>query len=208
MFQPSYFKQKDTDGMLNFIKNHPLSTLVCPTETGININHIPVVVMRNNNENIIQGHIAKVNSLFREYTPGTKVKAVFTGPQAYISPSWYPSKKMDQKAVPTWNYTAVHVTGIMKFHSDPEWLIQHLNSLSDHNERYFENPWKVSDAPKDYIDSMLRAIAGFEIAISHIEGQSKMSQNHSESNRQGVIRGLQTLGKKNVANWVKNPDMK
>ncbi|MCB1604482.1 MAG: FMN-binding negative transcriptional regulator, partial [Xanthomonadales bacterium] len=116
-------------------------------------------------------------------------------------------KKRDHKAVPTWNYTAVHARGLIKFIHDKDWLLEHLTNLSNFNEQNMPKPWHLSEAPEDYIKSMLPAIVGFEMEITNMSGQSKMSQNHNEENRQGVISGLQSQNKENVATWVKNPDM-
>lgn len=208
MFQPTYFKQTDTRGMIDFIRKHPLSTIVCQTKEGLSVNHFPVVIIEQDENFFIQGHFAKANDLYKNFLQETEAKAIFLGPESYISPSWYPSKKRDQKAVPTWNYTAVHVSGTLQLNSDYIWLKNQLNLLSNLNEQHFEKPWKVSDAPPEYIDAMLKAIVGFEMKIENITGQSKMSQNHPEENREGVIKGLLSQGKDKVAEWVKNPDMK
>jgi len=131
---------------------------------------------------------------------------MFNGPDAYISPNWYPSKQVDHKEVPTWNYVTVHVTGSMQFFQDKKWLLEHLNKLVESNEKSQPMPWKVSDAPDDYIDKMLNAIVGLEIEIKTLIGKSKMSQNHPEANRKGVIAGLKAQDKDNVAKWIENPN--
>ena len=207
MFQPPYFKQKDNNGMLEFIRNDPLATIVTQSENGLTVNHIPLLLKTRQNSNVLQGHIAKANNMWKDYQAEKESVAIFTGPQSYISPNWYPSKKRDHKAVPTWNYTAVHARGLIKFIHDKDWLLEHLTNLSDFNEQNMQKPWHLSEAPEDYIKSMLPAIVGFEMEITNMSGQSKMSQNHNVENRQGVISGLQSQNKENVATWVKNPDM-
>ena len=207
MFQPPYFKQKDNNGMLEFIRNDPLATIVTQSENGLTVNHIPLLLKTRQNSNVLQGHIAKANNMWKDYQAEKESVAIFTGPQSYISPNWYPSKKRDHKAVQTWNYTAVHARGLIKFIHDKDWLLEHLTNLSNFNEQNMPKPWHLSEAPEDYIKSMLPAIVGFEMEITNMSGQSKMSQNHNEENRQGVISGLQSQNKENVATWVKNPDM-
>lgn len=207
MFQPSYFKQQDIQAMYAFIQKHSLATLINNTANGLLGNHIPMILIQRDDKTFLQGHMARVNNMWKEHKADTDVLAIFQGPQSYISPSWYPSKQPDGKAVPTWNYTAVHVTGQILFFHDKQWLIQHLDTLSQHNEKDMPEPWKLSDAPNDYIDKMLGVIVGFEIEIANIIGQSKMSQNHSQANRLGVIEGLKSQAKDNVADWIEKPDM-
>jgi transcriptional regulator len=125
---------------------------------------------------------------------GASVLAIFLGPDHYVSPSWYPSKHEHGKAVPTWNYATVHVRGTIRFIDDPGWLRTLVESLTDEHERHNVNPWKVTDAPADYIAGMVRAIVGFEIQVSAIEGKFKASQNRSAADRAGVAEALRTAG--------------
>lgn len=206
MFQPSYFKQKDQQHMLDFISNHSLATLVSLSSQGLVGNHIPMLVIEKEDKLYLQGHVARVNSMWHDCDTNTDVMAIFHGPDAYISPNWYPSKQQDGKAVPTWNYIAVHVAGPMTVFHDKSWLLQHLDNLSQFNEKPMAQPWKLSDALDDYIQKMLTAIVGIEIEIISLKGNTKMSQNHSLENRQGVIKGLTSIGKSDVASWVKSPN--
>ncbi len=112
------------------------------------------------------------------------------GPQAYISPSWYESKARHGRVVPTWNYEAVHLTGSIAFHQDPEWLRGFVTRLTRRHESGRAHPWAVSDAPPEYIDGQLRAIVGVELTITAIEAKQKLSQNRSGSDRTGVVAGL------------------
>ena len=207
MFQPRYFKQHNIQALYAFIQEHSLATIVNCTEKGMLANHIPVILIQRGDKTFLQGHVAKVNDMWKQHLPNTDILAIFQGPEAYISPSWYPSKQLDGKAVPTWNYSSVHVSGAISFSHDKHWLIQHLTALSNHNEKEMPEPWHISDAPTDYIDKMLGAIVGFEIDIKNIIGQSKMSQNQSLDNQKGVIQGLNSQAKEKVANWVKKPNM-
>lgn len=205
MFQPSYFKQTDIKQMLAFVREYPMASIVTMSSNGLVGNHIPMLVIERDGQYLLQGHVARANSTWQDMDESVDALALFHGPNAYVSPSWYPSKKDDPKTVPTWNYVAVHVTGKIKFFDDKIWLKKHLENLSDTHERRVNESWQLSDAPVDYIDKMLKAIVGVEISINDIKGNTKMSQNHSQQNRDGVFKGLSALGQTHAASWVKNP---
>jgi transcriptional regulator len=122
------------------------------------------------------------------------VLALFRGAEHYISPSSYPSKKLTGKAVPTWNYSAVHVQGSIRFIHDATWLRGFVESLTDEHERTLFHPWHVSDAPPEYIEAMLRAIVGLEIEVTRIDGKVKGSQNRADADRLGTAAALQAAG--------------
>jgi len=136
------------------------------------------------------GHIAIANDQWKTALPGAQALAIVRGPQAYISPSWYESKARHGRVVPTWNYEAVHLTGTIAFHQDPEWLRAFVTRLTRLHEGGREHPWAVTDAPPEYIDGQLRAIVGVELTITAIEAKQKLSQNRSELDREGVVAGL------------------
>lgn len=135
-------------------------------------------------------HVSRANPQWRSIGPSTSGLAIVTGPDAYISPSWYPSKAEHGRAVPTWNYSAVHLTGPVTVHHEPEWLRDAVTRLTDVHEAGREHPWAVTDAPERYTTGQLRAIVGIELAVARIEAKSKMSQNRSEADRAGVVAGL------------------
>jgi transcriptional regulator len=122
--------------------------------------------------------------------PGTQALAIVRGPQAYISPGWYESKMRHGRVVPTWNYDAVHLTGTLAFHHDPEWLRAFVTRLTTAHESGRERPWAVTDAPPEYIDGQLRAIVGVELTVTSVEAKQKLSQNRSALDREGVVAGL------------------
>jgi len=206
MHQPKYFQLKETQQILDIIRNNSLATIVSVSSSGLVGNHIPMIVVERDDKYFLQGHVAKPNSIWKDYDNSIDILAIFNGPDAYISPNWYPSKHIDHKEVPTWNYVTVHVSGSMQFFQDKQWLLTHLNKLVDHNEKTQAIPWKVADAPEDYIDKMLNAIVGIEIEIKTLTGKSKMSQNHPEANRLGVIKGLKAQDKDNIAKWIEKPN--
>lgn len=136
------------------------------------------------------GHIAVANDQWQTAMPGAEGLAIVTGPDAYISPSWYESKARHGRVVPTWNYEAVHLTGPVTFHQDPHWLRGIVTRLTQRHEAGREHPWAVSDAPPEYIDGQLRAIVGVELMVRSVEAKRKLSQNRSEQDQAGVAAGL------------------
>jgi transcriptional regulator len=135
-------------------------------------------------------HAAKANPQWRSLAEPAVALAIVTGPDAYISPNWYPSKAEHGRAVPTWNYSAVHLTGPVTVHHEPEWLREAVTMLTDLHESGREHPWAVTDAPERYTSGQVRAIVGIEMAVERVEAKSKMSQNRSEADRAGVVAGL------------------
>jgi len=136
------------------------------------------------------GHVALANPQWRSAGPETVALAIVHGPQAYISPSWYPSTARHGKVVPTWNYVSVHITGRLTIHRDPEWLRDVVSRLTSRHEAGRPSPWRVSDAPGDFIDGQLRAIVGVEVAIAAVEAKEKLSQNRDAADRAGALEGL------------------
>jgi transcriptional regulator len=135
--------------------------------------------------------VSRGNHQWRDTPSGSEGLAIFLGPDAYITPRWYQTKKETGEVVPTWNYTAIHARGPVTFFEDAEWLRAAVTSLTRHHESTAENPWEVGDAPEAYIDAQLKTIVGFEMPITSIEGKWKMSQNRPEADREGVIAGLE-----------------
>ena len=162
-------------------------------ETAIVANHIPVETLSDPAPlGTIRGHIAKANPLWKEYREGSEALLVFQGPQAYISPSFYPSKKVTGEVVPTWDYAVVHARGALKFEQDAAWMRALVSRLTEGHEQSRQQPWKMEDAPPPYIERMLSMIVGFELCIAKLTGKFKLSQNHTRANRGGVVQGLET----------------
>ena len=141
-------------------------------------------------DDLLIAHLAKANPHWRSITDSTPGLMIVTGPEAYVSPSWYASKLEHGRVVPTWNYLAVHLSGPVRVHQDSDWLRAAVTDLTDHHEHQRPAPWQVTDAPDDYITSQLRAIIGIEMRVEHVEGKAKLSQNRSEDDRGGVVEGL------------------
>ncbi|MFZ6818920.1 FMN-binding negative transcriptional regulator [Undibacterium sp. Ji22W] len=195
MYIPKHFEESNINVLHEFIRCNPFAILVTNIDSGLNADHIPVYL---NTENInrvcLQGHIAASNPLWKNLSENQEALLIFQGGNAYITPSWFPSKKLNGKVVPTWNYSAVHVKGSIEFIHEPTWKINLLNNLTAHQEKKLEMPWQVSDAPLEYIEKLLPAIVGFEILVNEIFGKFKLSQNQSQENRIGIAEGLEKQG--------------
>ncbi len=181
--------------MHELVRAYPLATLVTHSSSGLNANHFPLHLSESPAPyGTLQGHIARANPLFGEITGGIETLAIFHGPDSYITPSWYATKKQTGKVVPTWNYAVVHAYGVLRVEDNASWLRAHLDALTGHNEKSFPEPWAVSDAPEDYIESMMAAIVGVEMVITKMLGKWKVSQNQPTQNQVGVISGLTASG--------------
>lgn len=195
MYVPEHFREARIEVLRTLIARYSLGTLVAVTSEGITANHIPMQLLpAADGPGVLRGHIARANPLWRLLESDAAVLAVFVGPDHYVSPSWYPSKREHGKAVPTWNYATVHVRGHIRFIDDAAWLRGLVESLTDEHEHGIVNRWRISDAPADFIDGMVRAIVGFEIRASAIEGKFKASQNRSAADRAGVAEALRAAG--------------
>ena len=195
MYRPKHFDEANIDVLHEFIRCNPFAVLVTETESGLNADHLPVYLNTEHAARVcIQGHIAKSNPLWKNTIKPQETLLIFQGGDAYITPSWLPSKKSDGKVVPTWNYSAVHVTGSIEFIHDSAWKINLLNTLTSQHEAQMENPWQVSDAPTEYIEKLLPAIVGFEVEVKEMGGKFKLSQNQSQENRAGIAQGLAGQG--------------
>jgi transcriptional regulator len=192
MYIPAPFAEKDRAVLLDFMAAHPLAALITGAPThGLYATHLPLVLQRDRGEHgVLQGHIARANPHHHKVGETSDGLVIFSGPESYITPTWYPSKAQHGKAVPTWNYVAVHVTGTVRFIDDREFLMPHLDQLTTTHEAAQAHPWAMSDAPPEFIEQMVRAIVGVEIEIRSLEGKWKLSQNRSDEDISGVIHGL------------------
>ena len=167
-----------------------LSTLVTATAEGLVATPLPLFLEEDEGElGTLYGHLAKANPQWK-LAPAGDALVVFSGPDAYVTPSWYPSKREHGKTVPTWNYAAVHAYGPVEFFEDEERLRAAVTRLTDLHERPRAEAWAVSDAPEPFVKAQLRGIVGLRLPIARIEGKRKMSQNRSEADRRGVAAGL------------------
>jgi transcriptional regulator len=199
MYVPSQFEEKRIDVLHQLIREHSLGTLVTLASEGLNANHIPFELDPETGQfGTLRAHVARSNPVWRDFSEKLDALVVFQGAQAYISPSWYATKQEGGKVVPTYNYMVVHASGPMRVIDDPVWLHGLLERLSDRYESGRTEPWRLSDAPEDFIAKLLPAIVGIEIPIAKLVGKWKVSQNQPRANREGVVKGLQEVGGDNA----------
>jgi transcriptional regulator len=190
MYQPAHFNQADGAAVAALIAAHPLATLVTAQDGGLTADHIPLLFdAQRGLHGFLVGHVARANPIWRTAS-GQAALAIFQGPQAYVSPSWYPSKAANAKVVPTWNYAVVHAHGQLRAIDDSVWLHAFVTRLTHSRESARAHPWAVTDAPPDYIDQMVNAIVGVEIELTRVEAKWKLSQNRNTADRLGVVAGL------------------
>lgn len=205
MYLPPLFREDRIEELRSFMREYPLATLITVGEAGIEVGHAPLLYDPEPAPfGTLRGHWARANSQWRTLVPAYGAVAVFQGPQAYVSPSFYPSKTQHGRVVPTWNYAVVHAHAAVTVVHDPEWLRGLVTRLTDEHEASFAAPWKVTDAPSNFIDGQLNAIVGIELKINKLEGKWKASQNRDEADRVGVISGLESstdFGDREMANF-------
>lgn len=191
MYTPAYHEETDVAVLHGLMRAHPLGCWVTQGRDELLANHIPFLLDETRGEfGTLVGHVARANPVWSEFSPTIESVIVFQGADAYITPSWYPTKYVHGKAVPTWNYAVVHAHGAPRAIEDREWLLDHLGRLTDTHERAQAAPWRMSDAPVAFIDQMVRAIVGIEIPVSRLSGKWKVSQNRPVPDKLGVVAGL------------------
>jgi transcriptional regulator len=208
MYRPSYFREDRLEILHGLIRAHPLAQLVTVGGQGLEANPLPMLVDPEASGNgVLRGHLARANDQVAALREGGQALVIFQGPQAYVSPSWYPSKDAPGpgygKVVPTWNYVAVHAWGTPRVIDDAAWLRRLVEDLTVSQEQGRPKPWAVGDAPEDFIATMVNAIIGIEIPIDRIEGKWKISQNRPELDRRGVAAGLRAEGNAAMSALVK-----
>lgn len=195
MHTPKHFEEPRIEVLHDLIRKRSLATLVVMGSGGLNANHIPLHLSEGPGPlGTLRGHVSRSNPVWKELDPSIEALAIFSGPEAYITPNWYATKRETGEAVPTWNYVVAHAHGRLRVVEDPAWLRSHLEDLTRHKESGFPEPWTMADAPADYIARLLAGIVGLELEVSRIEGKWKVSQNQPEANRRGVVEGLEASG--------------
>jgi transcriptional regulator len=195
MYIPKHFAEPRVDALHQLIRARPLATLVTLASSGLNADHIPLHLSPEPSPfGTLRGHVARANPIWKDISGDVEALAIFHGPDAYVTPSWYPTKAETGRVVPTWNYAVAHAYGTLRVVDDPAWLRAHLEALVAHNESALPEPWHIEDAPSDYIERLLGAIVGIEIVVTRLSGKWKTSQNQSAENRAGVIHGLRASG--------------
>jgi transcriptional regulator len=198
------FKEDRIELLHDAMRQAGLATLVTLTADGLIASHVPVLLDPDPAPyGTLLGHLARPNPQAKGAVAGTDALVIFQGPDAYITPSFYETKRQTGKVVPTWNYVAIHARGPVTFFNDTERLLQVVTRLTDREEGKRAAPWAVTDAPADFIDGMLKGIVGFSLPITRLEGKWKMSQNRPAEDRAGVVDGLTAGGRDVVAELVR-----
>lgn len=191
MYLPQHFAEERPEILNRLIDESGLATLVTVKDGLPYASHLPFIRMPDPApQGRLIGHLARANPQLQGLAAGQTALAIFQGPDAYVSPNYYPSKKVAGKAVPTWNYVALHAYGELRLIEDAAELEDILTRLTDRHEAGQPHPWKVTDAPQDYRQTMMKAIVGVELRLTRLEGKWKLSQNRTAEDRAGVVAGL------------------
>jgi transcriptional regulator len=195
MYIPQANKEDRLPILHKFMEENPFASLITLNASGLIGSHIPIVLDAADGSpfGTLRCHLSRANPQWRDPSTSIEALAIFIGPEHYITPNWYPEKAATQKVVPTWNYAVVHAYGHLRIIEDHDWLLTHLERLTNIHEAASPSPWKIQDAPADYIATLAKGIVGVEMVITRLEGKWKASQNRSEADRQGVAHGLAEL---------------
>ncbi|WP_262111887.1 FMN-binding negative transcriptional regulator [Aeromonas sp. Marseille-Q5825] len=206
MYLPPHFEATDPASLHRLMRAHPLGALVTQGEQGLDANHLPFEFDADEGEHgILRAHVARNNPLWQEVKEGQEVLVIFRAVEGYISPNWYPSKQVHHKQVPTWNYAVVHAHGRIRVRDDARFVRRLLATLTRTQEAAEPAPWKMADAPRDYIEAMVQAVVGIEIEIDQLVGKFKLSQNKEEGDRLGAVDALQAKGQTALAAAMQDP---
>jgi transcriptional regulator len=207
VYIPQHFAETRIDELHRIIREYPFGALVINGPDGLDANHLPFELdLKPTGLGTLVAHVARANSVWQDVRHGDEVLVIFRGEDAYISPNWYPSKHESHRQVPTWNYQVVHVHGAITIRDDEKFLRGVVGRLTQTHERRAQNtkPWKMADAPREYIDQMLTAIVGIEIEITRITGKSKLSQNKDERDRVNAANQLRARNQHSIADAMLN----
>jgi transcriptional regulator len=210
MFVPDQFRIEELAEMHAMMRANPFATLVTTGANGMTATHLPTVFKADDGAHgAIEAHMARPNDQWKTLDPDAEALVIFSGPQTYIHPGWYPSKAVEGKVVPTWNYAAVHAYGRVTLVHDGDWLKAHVAELTNQQENEQAEPWSVDDAPAQFIQMLTRGIVGVRIEIDRIDGKAKMSQNRDDADRRSVIDALAREPgdqPRAVADWMTRAD--
>lgn len=200
MYRPPHFKEDRIEVLHGLIRDAPFATLVTLGGDGLIASHIPIELDPTPAPyGTLLGHVARANPQWRDVDAGCEALVIFAGPHAYVSPSWYPSKRKDGRVVPTWNYAVVHAYGPLRTFDGADRLLALVRALTNRQESRLTEPWSVDDAPEEFVGRMLKGIVGLEIPITRLEGKWKNSQNRSREDQAGARDGLRATGQPDAA---------
>jgi transcriptional regulator len=216
MYIPPHFAVTDPATLHRILREHPLGMLVTPGPEGLDADHIPFEFEPGQGvdddggapgaHGTLRAHVARANPLWQRCPTGTPVMVVFRGAEAFVSPSWYPSKHESHRQVPTWNYEVVHAHGVLTVHDDERFVRGLVARLTRQHEAGESKPWKMSDSAPDFIDAMLANIVGIEVAVTSLVGKSKLSQNKETRDRRGAADTLAARGQAELAQRMRPAD--
>jgi len=205
MYLPTHFAETSSEELNRIIREHPLGALVTHGASGLDADHVPFEFEPGvGSHGLLSAHVARANPLWQRCPTGTPVMVIFGGAQAYISPSWYPSKHEAHRQVPTWNYEVVHAHGVLTVHDDERFVRGIIARLTRRHEAAEPKPWKMGDSAPEYIDSMVRNIVGIEIAVTSLVGKSKLSQNKEARDRLNAAEILKARGHEAMSELMRN----
>jgi transcriptional regulator len=205
MYLPTHFAETRPEELSRIIREHPLGALVTHGTSGLDADHLPFEFdPQVGTHGLLSAHVARANPLWQRCPTGTPVMVIFGGAQAYISPSWYPSKHEAHRQVPTWNYEVVHAHGVLTVHDDERFARGIIARLTRRHEAAEPKPWKMGDSAPEYIDSMVRNIVGIEIALTSLVGKSKLSQNKEARDRLNAAEILKSRGHEEMSQLMRN----
>ena len=193
MYIPRFNVMDDPDEVRAFVEQAGTAQLVTTGADGTPLATLLPILWSADGGTVV-AHMARANPHWREIRDSQPALAIIAGAQAYVSPSWYASKAEHGRVVPTWNYSAVHLTGTLTVHDDHTWVREAVTRLTDRHEQQQAQPWAVTDAPEAYVEKNLRSIVGLEMRVDRVDAKAKLSQNRSEPDRAGVVAGLRRVG--------------
>ncbi|HDZ8894600.1 TPA: FMN-binding negative transcriptional regulator [Aeromonas dhakensis] len=206
MYLPPHFAVTDSETLHQMIRAYPLGALITHGEGGLDANHLPFEFDAGEREHgVLRAHVARSNPLWQEVKDGDEVLVIFKAVDGYISPSWYPGKQEHHKQVPTWNYSVVHAHGRIQIRDDARFVRRLLANLTRTHEAAEPTPWKMADAPRDYLEAMVQAVVGIEIEITGLVGKFKLGQNKEAADRLGAANALQDRGQSALAEAMLTP---
>lgn len=205
MYLPQQFAESRVEELHRIIRDNALGMLVRHSSAGLEAEHVPFLLDADQGPaGALIAHVARANPVWRELRDGDNVLVVFRGAQGYISPSWYPGKHETHRRVPTWNYEVVHAHGTIHVRDDETFVRGVVARLTRQHEADQPHPWKMGDAPVDYIAELLRHIVGIEVRLTRLDCKRKLNQHHERSDREGAIQGLESGGNRGLAQAMRD----
>ncbi|MGL6556215.1 FMN-binding negative transcriptional regulator [Aeromonas dhakensis] len=206
MYLPPHFAVTDPEVLHQLIRAYPLGALITHGEGGLDANHLPFELDAGEGDHgVLHAHVARNNPLWQEVKDGDEVLVIFRAADGYISPNWYPGKQVHHQQVPTWNYSVVHAHGRIQIRDDARFVRRLLANLTRTHEAAEPTPWKMADAPRDYLEAMVQAVVGIEIEITGLVGKFKLGQNKEAADRLGAANALQDRGQSALAEAMLTP---